>query len=317
MRKILIDKNSQKELEEKGYTKLPKILSQGDISYILKEMQELRPDDKFAPNRNEMYGFTFHTTFLDTNIDYKRSAQNLIREIFSPHIERLLSNYEILTGNFFVKPPATGELMVHRNFTFIQDIIDKTLTLWFPLVDVDETNGTIQVVEGSHSIVSHITTPTSPPFFQNFESQILNKYCQPISLRAGEVLIFDDDLLHGSGINKSASPRCVVQIVAIPKVARPVVYYLDQNSTNNQFEVFEINSDFFIENTLTDMLTRPNHLKSIGYVDNKNTILSEEEFVLLLKQSNGRNPEKNQVRGNNGKPSFFHRIKSKLKAIAR
>lgn len=313
MKDILSDTNHQRDFLERGYTNVSQVLTSKEITYLLKELKTLSPNDKFAPDENGMFGFTFHCTFLDSDVNYKRRAQNLICEVFSKHIERLLNGYKILTGNFFVKPPGTGELMVHRNFTFVEDITDKTVTLWCPLVDVDESNGTIHFIEGSHNIVPHITTPTATPFFQPFES-VINKYAKPTSLKAGEGLIFDDNLLHGSANNKSNNARYVVQIVCVPKDRKSVVYFLDPNGNDNRFEVFEINSDFFIENTLTDILTRPDHLKSLGFVENKNTVLSEDEFISLVKQINGIEFEKVQFINNGQRFSLLNRIRSLIKA---
>lgn len=317
MRKVLFDENSQEELASKGYTKVSQVLSGEEIDYLLKELISLSPGDKFAPDKNGEFGFTFHCTFLDTDVNYKRHAQKLINKVFSPCVESLLSDYKILTGNFFIKPPGTGELMVHRNWTFVEDINDTTITLWCPLIDVDETNGTIQLVEGSHNIIPHITTPTASPFFKNFENKILDKYSKPISLKAGEGLIFDDNLLHGSGNNKSTYPRYVAQIVCVPKDSKSVIYYLDQNSSENRFEIFEIDSDFFIGNMMTDILTRPNHLKSLGFVNNKNTIVSEEEFYALLGPKGIIMFERKGEIRQDERPSLLHRIKTKLKAFAR
>lgn len=314
MRNILFGENGQKELELRGYTKGP-LLSEEHKAYLLRELQVLAHGDNFASDESGTYGFTFHCTFLDTNVDYKRRAQHLIREVFSSYVERSLDGYEILTGNFFIKAPGTGQLMVHRNFSFLEDINDTTVTLWCPLVDVDESNGTIQVVEGSHNVVRQITTPTVAPFFQHFENEIIGKYSKPILLKAGEGLIFDDNVLHGSAKNNSNAPRYVVQMVCVPKDRQCVVYYLDHTAKDNRFELFAINSDFFIDNTLTDLLTRPKHLQSLGFVENKNRMLSEKQFVALLKRGNEVKSDNKQARKQSKRLSFLNRIRSLLKPL--
>lgn len=252
MRNILFNDYDQEELINKGYIIKPFISSE-ECASLLDKFLQLNPNDKFAPSGNENFTrSTIHTTFLDTNEDYKRKADELIREVFSSHIESLLNNYKILTGNFFVKPSGRGKLDIHQNWSFLQDVNDTTLTVWCPLVDVNELNGTIQLVEGSHKITPNIVTPNCPPAYNGLEEIIVNNYSKPISLKAGDCLIFDDNIIHWSGKNKSSSPRYVVQILCIPIESKPVFYYLDPTTPEKGFEVLEMDKDFFIENSITD-----------------------------------------------------------------
>lgn len=266
---------------KKGYTVVP-LLSDDEVAYILKEIEQLKPDDKFSPSGDGVYHVSYHCTFIDTNFDYKRQANKLIREVFMPHVNRLLVDHEILTCNFFVKQYGKGRMNVHQNWPALADLKDTSVTVWCPLVDVDETNGTIQFVEGSHKIVPHISGPICDAYCQDFQEELIEHYLKPISLKAGEAVIFDDELLHWSADNLSAKPRFAVHLLCVPSDAKKVFYYLDQKESK-QFEVFEVDSEFFLRHSITDLLNRPADAKSLGFVENKNRILSKEEFDQLLK----------------------------------
>jgi Phytanoyl-CoA dioxygenase (PhyH) len=281
MRTIFSDPTLQSELKEKGYTKVP-LLSEAEVNYILDALQSLRPNDNFAPDGKGTTRSTYHCSFLDTNVDYKRKANNLIRQVFSSHIRQLLVGYEILNCNFYVKPSGTGVFQIHQNWPFM-DLNDTSITVWCPLVDADERNGSLHVVEGSHKIVPEVSGPWGNPFFRNFEKELLEKYLKPISCRAGEAVAFDDSLIHWSSRNNSASPRVAIQVLCVPTDTTPVFFYLDKNAPEKGFEMFEIDSDYFIERTITDLLKRPSDLKSLGFVENRNVALTIEEFAEKLK----------------------------------
>lgn len=281
MRTILSDPTLQSELMQKGFTKVP-LLSQAEVDYIRNELQYLRPHDNFSPDGKGTTSSTYHCSFLDTNVDYKRKAGDLISKVFSPHIRHLLVGYEILNSNFYVKPPGTGVFQIHQNWPVI-DINDTTITVWCPLSDTNEQNGTLQVVEGSHKLVPDISGPWGNPFFKNFEEELIEEYLKPISCTAGEAVVFDDSLIHWSSRNSSDSPRVAIQILCVPTDRTPVFYYLDQNAPEKGFEVFKIDSEFFMERTITDILKRPKDVKSLGFVRNTNLFLTVGEFAEKLK----------------------------------
>lgn len=279
MRKIFFDEDSQKELMQKGYTKV-QLLTDEELTYIINEIINLTPDDGFAPTGNE-YGSTFHFTFIDTNKDYRRKTNDILMAVFSPHINRLLVDYTILTCNFYVKPSGKGQLHVHQNWNITANQNETSLTVWCPLIDVDENNGTLQVIEGSHKIVPNIETFNSTPFYHNYCDALMKKHSTIIRLKKGEGLIFDDNLIHWSADNNSSVPRYVAQALCLPSEATPVFYNPD--TPNNRFELFELDCAFFIENSFHDMLNRPKNLKPLGFIENKNLKVTEDEFVKLLK----------------------------------
>jgi hypothetical protein len=277
MRQIFHDWDLQNEFLNKGFITMP-LLSEKEVEYLLSGLKNLQPDDHFDPNEGTGMGMTFHATLLDTNADYRRKADDLIREVFSPHIERLLT-YEVLVCNFFVKPPEKGVLKFHQNWSFLEDTDDTTLTIWCPLVDANEKNGTLQILEGSHKLVPHVITVNTPEYFDNFIG-LIEEHSTPVPLKAGHAIVFDDSLLHGSGQNDSSSPRCAVQIVCVPKDVEKVAYRILSEST---FEMFEMDSNFFIDHTPMDLAMGEVKAKNLGAVENRNHALSDAEFVKLLK----------------------------------
>jgi hypothetical protein len=285
MRQVFRDNALQEAYQPNGHVKV-EMLSREEVSAILAEIKTMRPQDKFAPLSPDGKDTRYHCSFLDSNKAYKAQVHQVISSFFEPHIDSCLKDYKILNCNFYVKPPHSGEFQVHQNWPAIADIDDTTVTVWCPLVDVVESNGALQVVSGSHKLVPHVEGPNAPGFFTNFKQELIDHYLRPIPMNAGDALIFDDGLIHWSARNDSDEPRIAIQILCVPKDAQPVYFFLDE-ARNDRFELIEVDSKFFVHSDVQDLMKRQPHWKSLGFVPNRNRLLSEAEFADLLQ--NGEN----------------------------
>jgi hypothetical protein len=257
------------------------MLAAAEVAGMLASVAALRPADGFAPSGRGGSLHGYHCSFLDTNVSYKRQAFNLIQEVFAPHISGVLSGYKILNSNFYVKPPGTGEFVIHQNWPAIVDLNDTTVTVWCPLVDVVESNGALQVVEGSHKLLPHVEGPNSPAYFRDFRDVLIRKYLKPIAMSAGEAMIFDDGLIHWSAKNDSTVARFAIQILCVPTDAQPVYFFLDPKAPE-RFELIAVDSEFFISAGISDLTKRQPHWRSLGFVENRNRYITEREFASLL-----------------------------------
>jgi hypothetical protein len=279
MRQIFHDETLQQQFVRSGYNRVP-MLSAAEVSHMLSQLATLRPGDGFAPA-----GGRYHCSFLDTNIDYKRETHRLIKSLFATRAAHYLNGYEILNCNFYVKPPGTGEFVVHQNWPAIADLNDTTVTIWCPLVDVVESNGTLQFVEGSHKLFQHVEGPNVAGYFRDFRQALIKKYLKPIPMSAGEALIFDDGLIHWSANNDSDKARIAIQILCVPADAQPVYFFYDPK-TPDRFELIAVDSEFFINTPATALTTRQPQWKGLGFVENRNQYPTEEEFLALLARGN-------------------------------
>ena len=264
---------------DQGYIKT-NLLSDDLVKSTLEEILKLNPDDNYAPDRPG--ASKYHCTFLDTNEDYKRSTNELFKSIFNPIVAELFHNYHVWNANLYVKPPGTGKFEIHQNWTHVAKEEQTSFTMWCPLVDTSEENGTITLVEGSHKILPDIATMDIPYYFKNFEDKLIGNYLKSIPCKAGDAVIFEDGVIHFSDVNTSSKPRYALQILIGPKEVRPVYYYFNPKKPEVGFELFEINDDFFMKNNYLTFRDRPSNQKSIGFVANKNQLISEQEFNQAL-----------------------------------
>lgn len=284
MRPLLHDAHLDEELRTQGFVIVP-FLDAEELASFAAEVDAMRPDDGFTPTGEESSNLsTYHCTFLDTSTAYKREANEAIRRVFQPRIDQVVREFRILTSNLYVKPPGRGRFEIHQNWPTLDDLSQTSLTVWCPLQDVDVDNGTIHVVPGSHKITPDVSTPAEPPYFQHFENALVERYLEPVTLRAGQALVFDDSLVHWSPENSSATPRRAVQIETVPAEAKPVLYHLDQTGTEARFELFEVGFDFYVDHSIAEVIGRPTMLRSLGHRLSANRAMNEEEFSARLDQ---------------------------------
>ncbi len=280
-RKVLNDNQFQQAFQAQGYVKLP-LLSAEEVQAILAFIETLQPDDSFRPKGNNKYNpSTYHCSFLDTNVDYKRKVREFLVSIFKPHTDKILCGYKILNINFYVKQPGSGIFQIHQNWPSTS-IDDTSVTVWCPLLDVAGHNGGIQVVEGSHKIIPDIASIHAPIFFNQFKSELIHDYLKPIPMNAGEGLVFDDSLIHWSSENNSDKPRFAIQIEMLPDEVTPRYYHYDK--ATNRFEIFEVDAEYYINHNMSDLVERPKGIRSLGYLENNNKELSLEEFNMKMNE---------------------------------
>lgn len=277
MRPVLADSGLQSAFEAKGYVRVP-MLDAAQLAALMAEIATLRPADGFAPDGSGFARNSYHCTFLDTDTGYKRAAFDLLSRHFAHVLTGYLSDYRVLSANFYVKPPGQGDFPIHQNWPVLADFAATSVTIWCPLVDVDAANGTLHVVPGSHKLLPHVEGPDSPAYFAGFADR-LYAHMLPLPAAAGEGFIFDDGIVHGSPPNLTDAPRIAVQITCVPAEMTPVFFF---NRGENRFEIVEAGPEFYIEQAVSDLFARQPHWRHLGEVESRNRQIDEAEFLHLL-----------------------------------
>lgn len=88
----------------------------------------------------------------------------------------------------------------------------NSVTLWIPLVDVNESNGTVQIIPKTHKLgILNYEELSNPRRYEiNIDAlpkgEVIN-----VELKKGECVLFSQMLVHRSGINSSDKPRLTFQ----------------------------------------------------------------------------------------------------------
>lgn len=130
-------------------------------------------------------------------------------------------------SHFFCKEPFSKETVTwHQDISYWPMSESKTITVWLAIDDVDETNGSMKVIPKSH-LYGQINFSKSKESENNVLYQsIVNAEDygeKPVSinLKAGQIEVHSDLLVHGSGENNSNRRRAGLTMRFVPPEVIP------------------------------------------------------------------------------------------------
>ena len=116
-------------------------------------------------------------------------------------------------SHFFCKMPGDGKHVAwHQDASYWPMTPSKTVTVWLAIDDTDTDNACMQFLPGSH-LHGHLPFHLTEGRGENVLNQCVDdarRFGQPVDnvLRAGQMSIHSDLLLHGSESNHSDRRRC-------------------------------------------------------------------------------------------------------------
>ena len=236
MKRIFQDAALQKRFDEQGYIVLP-FLNEPEVQALRQHYRKLHPEDP---------GQGFHSTTFSPDTAYKTELFDGIAAVMNPKVGETFQDVKKLGGSFLVKYPGNpGNMPVHQDWTFVDEGIFRSVTIWIPLEDVNAQNGAITVLPGSHEYTRTLRAPTLPPVFREVDAEIRSKM-KTLKMKAGEAFIFDHSLLHASHLNQSDQPRIAVTYGLVHETASLRYYYRDKNAPTGEVEHYEMPNDFFL-----------------------------------------------------------------------
>jgi len=219
---------------------------------------------------------------------YRHKIYQNIGEILAPILENHFKNYKMVLNSFVAKLSGPkSEFYLHQDTTGLDESKHSPLSLWIPLQDVDESNGCLGIIPKSHHLFTPYRSISFPAPFDNIQNTA-KKYLQPLKMKAGEVLIFDNRILHHSYSNNSGKNRIAVICGLFPKEAKMITCYKPEYKCGGKVELIAHEDDFLLEgkNFLIDCQKRPETGKSLGWVEDLYPEISSEEFETLCKKHN-------------------------------
>lgn len=191
---------------------------------ILKPLEALFYKKHSGEGLTEMYSNNYN--LLDP--EYNEEVNAAGKRIFQPYIDQYFHNCTIGGCAFLVKgmgPDSSSDM--HQDWNNVDESQFGSYSIWVPFLDVDETNGALQVVAGSHRLFSTIRSVNHPSLFLEFD-EALEPYLTPLPMKAGEACVYQHNLFHGSKPNLSSTIRIAFVISILPKNAPFIHYWVDQ-----------------------------------------------------------------------------------------
>ncbi len=213
----------------------------------VERLQQIQTLFESLHNFNDKSGGMFYSLYSD-DITYRENVHRSIQEILHPVYESLFQNYKTVLNSFIVKTPGQGsDFSVHQDSTGLDEMTYSPLSVWLPLQRTDMQNGTLCVVPKSHHLFHPFRGISFKSPFAEYEN-LVRRYLEPIVLEAGDILLFDNRLVHYSHINQLSVPRVVVMSGIFPIEADILSVYKDETLPNSPIEVYKQSDDFLITN---------------------------------------------------------------------
>jgi hypothetical protein len=243
------------------------------------ELTELYDRSSAAVSASSAWSFTAMTD----NVIYRRAMSDGIRSVVQPRLERVLDRCRAVIGNFFHKQPSSEESQIHlhQDWSWIDERQHHSLSLWCPFQAVDETNGTLAVVPGSHRISQRprgFTTRFPYPALE----PVFIKYSRHLPLSPGQAVIFHQRLFHWSGPNRTPARRLAANCFVAPCEAALVFPHPDDPAQPRRIELFEADEDLLIS---FELGKRPAASRSLGFVDGSIEPLERASLDAILQSS--------------------------------
>jgi len=190
--------------EENGYlTGLPPVFNSNQIREMNAGLQELlkllRPgeDAKEIREWHESSRFLYDLCMNETILDY---------------VEDLLGPFYLWASNFFIKEPHSESTVGwHQDAYYWPLEPHESLTVWMAFDDTDAENAAMQIIPGSHrtGLLKHGRSQATDSVLtlECEKGQFREDSAVSLNLKAGQISIHHDNVVHGSPANHSSRRR--------------------------------------------------------------------------------------------------------------
>lgn len=189
-----------------------------------------------------------HWSMSSRKKDLVKFLNDEIIAVFRPYLEQYFDEFRPIVSSFMAKPPHTPEVEFHQDWTFVDNEPEaNSYTCWIPLVDIDSNNGPMGFILGSHKQFSRFRGSPSPPVGHQFpiNDESLLKSVEYFDLKAGEPVVFNHRIIHGSLPNTTGNHRPAIGVAFTSKHHRLVHFFRKPDTTEPRFTKYAIDEDFF------------------------------------------------------------------------
>ena len=179
--------------------------------------------------------FDEHVPVIQTDEVYESSrhrsdeTNNLIndtlQQVMQESLAEITGENEILGGSFFVKSAGSQNFLhLHQDWSIVEEDKFETAFIWCALQDTDASNGGLFILPESHLFFNNRKSGSLPSNRLTFNDTI-RSHTKDIELKAGQAIIYSDNLFHGSYTNPSEGHRVIATGRIMQKGSRLTYYH--------------------------------------------------------------------------------------------
>jgi hypothetical protein len=189
----------------------------------------------------------FYTSMWSSQETYRQAVHESVCQLLSGPMARVVTGFAPFAGGFLVKQPAKegGEVVLHQDWSYVDERRDRTLIVWCPLRDVDLEDGCLGLIPGTHKMLDCVRTNgdarvVSP--YTGLEQELYQAYGVELPMRAGQAVLYDARLLHASRPNRSHRVRVAAGMATAPAPLRLHHYF---SESADRIEEYEVPDNFY------------------------------------------------------------------------
>ena len=284
---MFYDTEMQRKFDRDGYVIID-LLSPDQVKYYIDQYFELestrggnRKEYDIQFEKDKEKEITYEFTFIDSNVDYKKTVFRKVSEQFKPLIDKYLVDYQPIIANYIHKTSHKGEVPMHQNWAFVDEWKYTSVSIWCPLVDSYKENGALQVVPGSHKRFAPVRGPLIPWELEHLKNELVAHDMIPMEIKAGQAVILDDSIIHYSAPNMTDGLRLAIQLIMIPPGVPSIHYHMTEENGKKIIKMYEVDQEFYMQ---FHPWLKPKEQKLISSFPYKKVEIDYPKFKRMMKR---------------------------------
>jgi hypothetical protein len=152
----------------------------------------------------------FYASSHDLEITESMQLNEFVNAMLAQRMKALFPELKMLGASFAIKAPGEQSMVpAHQDWNIVDESKYQSYNVWLPLIDVNEVNGTLALVEGSHQLPFIYRGYKIEGLFDHAQDK-LQPLLKPFDLKAGQAIIYNHKMSHASGNNISERNREVL-----------------------------------------------------------------------------------------------------------
>ncbi len=227
-------------------------------------------------------GSPFYYSLLNNDFQTNQRIQHQIQTALVAFFESHFNNYRTVTESYLIKPAQTAdELFLHQDWCYTDEQLFKAYNVWIPMQDVNEENGALFFLPGSHAWFDTKRSGSLPTGRIASTGAFIHKSLVKCLAKKGEVILFNPATFHGSFPNNSNTDRLIITTTVIDSFA-PFLYY--QKESNETVTVHELADNFFLKDLKTLAVGQTPDVPALKQINYCHQIVSEHMLETRLKR---------------------------------
>jgi hypothetical protein len=272
---FFVDESIQLAIKEKGYCVMD-LLNENDLVKLRDGFDQVRESVKGE------FGEQFWPSGRHESVAVRNLAKKSVEAVVPKKLVPIFveGSYTFVGGTYLIKPPSQNSaLNPHQDSAHVNELECFSVYAWIPLQEVDDKNGAVKVLPGSHRMDIKQRSLNVPWILEPY-IKLLDEYMISVPMKAGQVLLFDAALIHSSLPNLSREYRVAVNFYIHNSQSPFTHFYRDENTPSGQVEMYAVTPDFYYSE---DFESKPSEkYPFMGYQQQFMPSISENELKNLL-----------------------------------